>query len=162
MFGQEILLTIWNSRIAYLDQLIQKKIVIKHVYSGYGITFDSGGSWSFDHDFARNVIIVGVDNSSSSHSDNCNNKFLITDQVSTYGINGSFGSLEKKFSLILVKQTQNFAWACIMMLMIVICLLMEKKYLSLKSTIKMLTFLHNFVLEVYLMDLVLLGLEKYL
>ena len=34
----------------------------KYVYSGYGITFDSGVSWSFDNDFARNVIIFGVDN----------------------------------------------------------------------------------------------------
>ena len=30
----------------------------KCVYSGYGITFDSGGSWSFDNDVARNVIIL--------------------------------------------------------------------------------------------------------
>ena len=39
----------------------------KYVYSGYGITFDSAVSWSFDNDFARNVIIFGADNSSSSH-----------------------------------------------------------------------------------------------
>ena len=37
----------------------------KHLYSGYGITFDSAGFWSFDNDTARNVIIFGVDNSSS-------------------------------------------------------------------------------------------------
>ena len=42
----------------------------KYVYSGYGITFDSAGSWVFDNNFARNVIIFGVDNSSSFHSDN--------------------------------------------------------------------------------------------
>ena len=36
----------------------------KYVYSGYRIAFDSGGSWSFDNDFARNFIIFGVDNSS--------------------------------------------------------------------------------------------------
>ena len=35
----------------------------KYVYSGYGITFDSAGSWSFGNDFARNVTILGVDNS---------------------------------------------------------------------------------------------------
>ena len=29
----------------------------KYVYSRYGITFDSGGSWSFDNDFARNIIL---------------------------------------------------------------------------------------------------------
>ena len=34
----------------------------KYMYSGYGITFDSVGSWSFDNDTARNVIIFGVDN----------------------------------------------------------------------------------------------------
>ena len=42
----------------------------KYVYSRYGITFDSAGSWSFDNDFARNVIIFGVDVSSSFHSEN--------------------------------------------------------------------------------------------
>ena len=47
----------------------------KYVYSGYGITFDSGGLWSFGNDFAGNVIIFGVDNSSSSHSDNRKNNF---------------------------------------------------------------------------------------
>ena len=35
----------------------------KYVYSGYEITFGSGDLWSFDNDFARNVIIFGVDNS---------------------------------------------------------------------------------------------------
>ena len=48
------------------------------------------------------------------------------------------------------------------MLIIVICLLMEKKFLSLKPPRKMLTFQLNFVMEVYLMDLVALGIEKYL
>ena len=71
----------------------------KYVYSGYGITFDSAGSWIFDNDFARNVIIFGVANSSSSHSDNRKNNFLILDEGLTYGINGSLGSTEKKFSI---------------------------------------------------------------
>ena len=37
----------------------------EYVYSGYGIILDSASFWSFDNDTARNVIIVGVDNSSS-------------------------------------------------------------------------------------------------
>ena len=37
----------------------------KHVYSGYGTKFDSAGSWSFINGTATNVIIFGVDNSSS-------------------------------------------------------------------------------------------------
>ena len=47
------------------------------VYSGYGLTFGNAGSWSFDNDTARNVIIFGVDNSSSSHADNSKNNFLL-------------------------------------------------------------------------------------
>ena len=48
----------------------------KYVYRGYRIASDSADSWSFDNDFARNVISFGVDNSSSSHSDNSKNNFL--------------------------------------------------------------------------------------
>ena len=69
---------------------------------------------------------------------------------------------KKGLVLILVKQTQNFAWVCTIMLVIVIYLLMENKSLSLKPTIKMLTFQLNFISEVYLMDLVLVSLEGYL
>ena len=57
------------------------------MYNGYGITFDSGGSWSFENSTARNVIIFGVDSSSSSHVDNCKNNFLILGLGPTYGIN---------------------------------------------------------------------------
>ena len=42
--------------------------------------------------------------------------------------------------LVLVKQTQNLAWAYIIMLILVFCLLMENRYLNLKPTIKTLTF----------------------
>ena len=59
----------------------------KYVYSGYGIKFDSASSWSFDNDFARNVIIFDVDNSSSILSDNRKNNFLILGKGPTYCIN---------------------------------------------------------------------------
>ena len=59
----------------------------------------------------------------------------------------------KNLVLISLKQTKNFVWVCIIMLIIVVCLLMEKNYLKSKSTIKMLSFQLNFVSEVYLMDL---------
>ena len=45
------------------------------------------------------------------------------------------------------------------MVIIVICSLMEKKFLILRPIIKMLTFRLNFVHEVYLIDLVLLSLK---
>ena len=99
----------------------------KYVYSGYGITFDSVGSWNFGSAFAWNAIIFVVDNSSSSHVYNRKNKFLILGEGPTYDINGSFGSLEKCLILILLKQTRNFVWVYIIMLIIVICLSMKQK-----------------------------------
>ena len=73
------------------------------MYSGYRITFDSVGSWSFYNSIARNVVIFGVDNSSSSHADNHKNKFLVLSESPTFGINEKFGSPEKNLVLILVK-----------------------------------------------------------
>ena len=67
----------------------------------------------------------------------------------------------KSLVLILVKKTQTFAHVCIIMVMIVIHLLIKKQSLSLKLTKHMVIFQLYFVLESYLMDLVLLSLEKY-
>ena len=108
----------------------------KCVYSGYGITFDSADFWGLDNDTAINVIIFGVDNSSSSHSDNRKNNFLIWGKGPTFRINGNLGSPEKILVLILLRQTQNFVWVYIIMVITNICLLMEKKFLSLKPAMK--------------------------
>ena len=84
--------------------------------------------------------IFDVNNSSSSHVDNHKNNFLVLGEGPIFGINGNLGWPEKeKFVLVLVNQTQNFAWFCIIML-IVIWLLMEKKSLSLKPKLKMFNF----------------------
>ena len=60
--------------------------------------FDGAGSWSFDIDTARNVLIFGVDNSSSSYVESKNN-FLVLGEGPTFRINGSFGSPEKNVSI---------------------------------------------------------------
>ena len=62
---------------------------VAFAYSGYGIAFGSTCSWSFNNEFAKNVIIFGVDNSSSSYSD-----FLILGEGLTGCINGRFESPE--------------------------------------------------------------------
>ena len=49
----------------------------KHGQSSYRITLDGADSWSFGNEFIKNVIIFGVDNSSSSHKDNHQNGFLV-------------------------------------------------------------------------------------
>ena len=79
----------------------------RYVYSGYRITFDGAGSWRFDNKFDRNVIIFRVDNLLSSHSDNRKNIFLILGEGANYGINGNFGSPEKKFSINFRKANTN-------------------------------------------------------
>ena len=81
----------------------------KWVFSGYGIAFDGGGWWSFRNGTARNVIIFGIDNSSSSNAGNLKNNFLILGLGPTFGINKSFGSLEKKISINFTKKILNFA-----------------------------------------------------
>ena len=83
----------------------------KYVNSGYGIIFDSAGSWRFDNDFAGNVIIFVTDNSSLSHSDNRINNFSILEEGLTYGTSGSFGSAEKKFNINFTEANTFFFWS---------------------------------------------------
>ena len=71
----------------------------KWVYNGYGIVFDEVDSWNFGNDFASDVIIFGVHNSSPSLVDNHKINFLVLVEGPTFTINGSFGSPEKKFSI---------------------------------------------------------------
>ena len=80
----------------------------KWVYSGFEIAFNGKGTWSFGHDYARNVVIIGVDVSSSSHADNHKNNFLVFAEEDTFSINGSFGAPEKKFSINFTKAKTKF------------------------------------------------------
>ena len=58
----------------------------KWVCNGFWKAFDGNILWSFGNTFAGNFVHLSVDNSSSSHSDNCKNNFLILDEGSTYDI----------------------------------------------------------------------------
>ena len=58
----------------------------KDVYSGHGITFDS--AWSFDNESRANFLALG--------------------EVPPFGINGGFGSAEKKFSINFSKENTKF------------------------------------------------------
>ena len=82
-------------------KLVRNTSKHKFIYNGWEIAFDGEGSWSFDNDFARNIVIFGFDNSSSCHTDNRTDGLLD-------GINDSTGAAEKKLVLTLVKQIQNF------------------------------------------------------
>ena len=67
-------------------KLVRNAIKRKFTYNGREIAFYGEGSWSFDTDFARNVIFY-IDNSSSSHTDNRKNNFLVVGEGLTQGIN---------------------------------------------------------------------------
>ena len=75
----------------------------KYVYCGYG-----KGEWGFDNDYGRNVIIFGVDNSSSFHTENLKNDFLVLGEGDTFGINGSFGAPVKKTDINFSKSKTKF------------------------------------------------------
>ena len=69
------------------------------MYSGYGIAIDGAGPWSFRNYFARNVVVFGVNNSSSSHAGDRKKYFLVCGEGPTDYINGSNGTTVKKFCI---------------------------------------------------------------
>ena len=90
--------------------------------SGYGIRLVQ--FWKYH---CYKCYNFGVDKSSSLNAETCKNNLLILTLGQFFGINGSFDSPETKLVLVLLKQMQDFAWAYIIMLIKVTCLLMEKK-----------------------------------
>ena len=60
-------------------------------------------------DFDEYFVIFGVDDSSLSDA-NCKSNFLVLGKGLTYGINGSFGSPEKKFSINFSMANTKFCW----------------------------------------------------
>ena len=62
----------------------------------------------FGNGFARNVVIFGADHSSSSHTDNRKDNFLVLGKGPTQGINDSKGPVEKKKSINFSKANTKF------------------------------------------------------
>ena len=62
-------------------------------------------------ELARNIVVFGVDDSSSSHADNHINNFLLLGEGPTFGINGSFGSPVIKFRINFAQFSINFTKA---------------------------------------------------
>ena len=83
----------------------QKETQLKKiVYFGQGIAFNNG----FGDDFARNLVIFGVNNTASIHDRKCKNNFLILDAGPTDDINDSVGTADKKNSITFAKSNANF------------------------------------------------------
>ena len=58
-------------------KLTRNTIKSNFICNGRGIAFDTACSRNFGNEFARNIIIFGVDNSSSSHTDISKNNFWV-------------------------------------------------------------------------------------
>ena len=78
------------------------------MYSGYEIVFHGAGLWSFGNDFARDIVIFDVHNSSWSHADNCKNNFSVLPEGPTDDINSSIGIAEKKVCINFSKAKTKF------------------------------------------------------
>ena len=72
----------------------------KYKYSGYGIGFHRHGTFSFPSGgFGCNVIIFGVDMSSSVHVDNKKKNILIFGEGPRQVLDGTTLTAEKKYSI---------------------------------------------------------------
>ena len=61
----------------------------KYVYTDYGIAFGGAGLWSFGKSLAKDIVTIGVDNSSASHGGNGKNNLLMLGERPTDNINFS-------------------------------------------------------------------------
>ena len=115
--------------------LIENADFDKYKYFVYGIGFDR--KWFFSHPSrgtGRNVIIFGVDMSSSTKIYNRKIYILILGKGPTQGLEHTL-SAEKMYWINFTEINKNFVWACIIKEQIVIYLLMVKKFINLKQNI---------------------------
>ena len=79
----------------------------KNKYSVYGIGFDRSSVYSFGNGFGRNVIIFGVDMSSSVFADNKGKNILILGKGPTQGLGEHSLTAEKMYSVNLTDHRVN-------------------------------------------------------
>ena len=79
------------------------------MYTGYETVFDNEGSWSFGNEFAGNVVSFSIDNTSSYHTDNGRNNFLVLGEGSIDDINSSIRAAENYFTINFSKAKTKFS-----------------------------------------------------
>ena len=80
----------------------------KYKYSWYGIGFDRGSVYSFGNGFGKNVIIIGVDMSSSPHVDNKGKDILILGKGPTQRLGEHLLTTEKMYSVNFTDQSEKY------------------------------------------------------
>ena len=88
-------------------RLTKNADIDKYGYSGYGIGFDRNTSFSVGNEIGKNVIIFGVDMSSSTKIGNRKKYILILGIGPTQGLENTL-SAEKIHSIKFTKKIQNF------------------------------------------------------
>ena len=76
-------------------------------YSGYSIRFDRKGSYSIGDEVGRNMIVFGVDMSSSPHTDNKKKDILILGKGPIQGLEHTL-TAEKLCSVNFTKENTKF------------------------------------------------------
>ena len=90
-------------------KLTKNADIDKHKYFGYGIGFDGAGFYSYPSGgTGRNVIIFGVDLSSSTKIDNKKKDILILGKGPTQGLGEHSLSAEKMYSINFTKVNTKF------------------------------------------------------
>ena len=80
----------------------------QYKYSGYGIGFDRKGAFSFSNGFGKNVIIFGVDMSSSVHANNKTKNDLVLGKDFIQGLENTAIYAEKLYSINFTKTNTKF------------------------------------------------------
>ena len=106
----------------------------KYKYTGYGIKFNSCGEYSSpDGRVSKNVIIFGVDMSSSVHIDDKGKEILILGKGLTQGLDGTTFITEALYPINLHNQEKDLYQVCTVMEATAFCLLMLHKYINSKQ-----------------------------
>ena len=88
-------------------KLTKNADIDKYGYSGYGIGFDRETSFSIGNEIGKNVIIFGVDMTSSARIDNRKKDILILGKGPTQGLEHML-SAEKFYSINFTKKNTQF------------------------------------------------------
>ena len=82
----------------------------KHSYSGHGTGFDSRSHFlNSNFDFGKNIIVFGVANSSSTHTDYRKRDILVLGEGSTQGLDNVAIITEAKYFINFTKQKRNLS-----------------------------------------------------
>ena len=88
-------------------KLTKNSDIDQYKYSGCGIEFDRRGSFSFGNGTGRNVIIFGVNLSSSPHIDNKKKDILVIGEGSSQGL-AHIPTAEKLYSFNFTENNKKF------------------------------------------------------